>query len=374
MAPPTMAGPAGRAASRPAPTRALGDGRRRGVRRANGSRRRYAAAHQRRPVVDDPAAGLAPERRRDLSVPPAVRDVGRAPRPGRAVPPLRPDLGPRRRSPLRALCAGVAEDPRLLELMAGAPRHPATPQHPAGRRPLPPARRAPTSPLAARYPSVAEWTGRTAGAWRPRAAGKPIPTPTSPPSARASTATSWPPLIATRVTQTNEIGRCTALLPAFATVGRHWARPLALVDLGASAGLNLLFDRYAYAYSHTEGTESVTEAGDPARRCTSRPRSRSGRLPPLARPPVGLPGRPRPAPRRPRRPRPGPLAAGLPVARPPRAGSGGRPGHRPGPAAARPTSPGSSGRRRGRRPGGGGRPGPRRTPTCASSTPGWPPT
>jgi len=56
-------------------------------------------------------------------------------------------------------------------------------------------------------------------------------------------------LLATRATQTNEIGRCTALLPAFAAVARaHPDRPLGLVDLGASAGLNLVFDRYAYDY------------------------------------------------------------------------------------------------------------------------------
>jgi len=56
-------------------------------------------------------------------------------------------------------------------------------------------------------------------------------------------------LLATRATQTNEIGRCAALLPAFATVaGEHPGRALGLVDLGASAGLNLLFDRYGYDY------------------------------------------------------------------------------------------------------------------------------
>jgi len=55
-------------------------------------------------------------------------------------------------------------------------------------------------------------------------------------------------LLATRGTQTNEIGRCSALLPAFATVATTRDEPLAIVDLGTSAGLNLLFDRYAYDY------------------------------------------------------------------------------------------------------------------------------
>jgi hypothetical protein len=56
-------------------------------------------------------------------------------------------------------------------------------------------------------------------------------------------------LIATRRVQTNEVGRSACLLPAFTLIsGRALGRPLALVEVGASAGLNLLFDRYAYDY------------------------------------------------------------------------------------------------------------------------------
>ena len=55
-------------------------------------------------------------------------------------------------------------------------------------------------------------------------------------------------LIATRRTQTNVVRRCTCLLPAFSIVCRETPSPLALIDLGASAGLNLNFDRYAYSY------------------------------------------------------------------------------------------------------------------------------
>ena len=46
--------------------------------------------------------------------------------------------------------------------------------------------------------------------------------------------------------QTNEVQRCWPLLPAFLTVIRP--RPLALVELGPSAGLNLYWDRYRYRY------------------------------------------------------------------------------------------------------------------------------
>jgi hypothetical protein len=57
-------------------------------------------------------------------------------------------------------------------------------------------------------------------------------------------------LIAERSTQTNEVGRCTALLPALATIAGGYpdGQSLWLLDLGTSAGLNLLFDSYAYTY------------------------------------------------------------------------------------------------------------------------------
>ena len=56
-------------------------------------------------------------------------------------------------------------------------------------------------------------------------------------------------LLRTRRTQTNVVRRCTCLLPAFALVSREAQRPLALIDLGTSAGLNLAFDRYGYRYA-----------------------------------------------------------------------------------------------------------------------------
>jgi hypothetical protein len=48
------------------------------------------------------------------------------------------------------------------------------------------------------------------------------------------------------------VGRCAALLPAFAAIAaQEPARPLALVEVGASAGLNLRFDRYRVEYAPT---------------------------------------------------------------------------------------------------------------------------
>ncbi len=55
-------------------------------------------------------------------------------------------------------------------------------------------------------------------------------------------------LIRMHRTQTNVVRRCTCLLPAFSIVQRESGQPLALVDVGASAGLNLNADRYRYRY------------------------------------------------------------------------------------------------------------------------------
>lgn len=51
-------------------------------------------------------------------------------------------------------------------------------------------------------------------------------------------------LMLARRTQTNEPARCATLLPALARL----PGPLALIEVGASAGLTLLFDRYSYDY------------------------------------------------------------------------------------------------------------------------------
>lgn len=49
--------------------------------------------------------------------------------------------------------------------------------------------------------------------------------------------------------QTNEIGRCSGLLPGFVEILKEThGRPWTLIDVGASAGLNLNFDRYLYKY------------------------------------------------------------------------------------------------------------------------------
>jgi hypothetical protein len=74
----------------------------------------------------------------------------------------------------------------------------------------------------------------------------------------------------TRVTQTNEAGRCAVLLPVLAAL----PQPLALLEVGASAGLCLYPDRYAYRYG-----DHVLGSGQPVLQCA----------PTGTAPPVGVP-------------------------------------------------------------------------------------
>ena len=139
-------------------------------------------------------------------------------------------------SPLYAcLCHAIARDPQLLALAAAATVGPVPNLLLAAVQYL--LRREASHPLRAFYPTLCGTTPMV---------GDPVP------HFRAfclehADAIRW--LLATRRVQTNEVRRCALLLPAFAVVAREAAeRPLALVEFGASAGFNLLWDRYAYDY------------------------------------------------------------------------------------------------------------------------------
>lgn len=81
-------------------------------------------------------------------------------------------------------------------------------------------------------------------------------------------------LLAQRRVQTNEVGRAAVLLPGLAWIAeRSGGRALALIDVGASAGLLLLFDRYRYHYG------SKKALGPPQSAVVIRCQTRGGLLP-----------------------------------------------------------------------------------------------
>ncbi len=56
-------------------------------------------------------------------------------------------------------------------------------------------------------------------------------------------------LISTKVTNTNEVGRCSTLLPAFMKVAAETKAPLHMIEIGPSCGLIMCWDQYRYAIS-----------------------------------------------------------------------------------------------------------------------------
>jgi hypothetical protein len=56
-----------------------------------------------------------------------------------------------------------------------------------------------------------------------------------------------------RTPQTNETGRAGVLLLGFSEIARRTGLPLNLAEMGASAGLNLLFDKFNYQIETTDG-------------------------------------------------------------------------------------------------------------------------
>ncbi len=62
-------------------------------------------------------------------------------------------------------------------------------------------------------------------------------------------------VLRTRRTQTNEAGRCALLMPALSQLAAD-GEPLALVEIGASAGLCLLPDRWRYRYLLTDDADA----------------------------------------------------------------------------------------------------------------------
>ena len=130
---------------------------------------------------------------------------------------------------------GIAGDPDVLDLVDRLPRD----------------RRQPSLVF-----SVARWLGAPAEGW---------------PTLRSWLIEEWPRVEAAareRRTQTNEVGRCAPLLAALDRI----AGPLALLELGASAGLCLGVDAYSYRFD----ADPVVGDGRPLLTCAT---SGSGEAP-----------------------------------------------------------------------------------------------
>jgi hypothetical protein len=94
--------------------------------------------------------------------------------------------------------------------------------------------------------------------------------------------------MARRVIQTNEVGRSAPLLAALTEVHRSLERPLWLVEIGASAGLNLLLDRFGYTFPPAD----EVPIGDPASPVQLRCEVRGTTTPPIDSPAdLGIAGR-----------------------------------------------------------------------------------
>lgn len=131
-----------------------------------------------------------------------------------------------------ALCRLLATRPAALALLDAAP----------------PVQQRPNLLLAAIHDRVLAGAGGALAAYYPSVGG------THAPDAGlaaafdgffAAQAAALAALVATHATQTNEIGRSAVLWPALAALQQAGGgRPLALLDFGCSAGLNLGVDRF----------------------------------------------------------------------------------------------------------------------------------
>jgi hypothetical protein len=138
------------------------------------------------------------------------------------------------RAPLYGrLADGIADDPELLALLLAAP----TPQQ------------LPVLLLAAVHDLVLRGDGPQLRRHYPNlseaaTAGDPLPDFTA---FCAEHREQLLDLISTRTTQTNEVGRCAQFLPVMGLLGDE-VGPIAHIDVGSSAGLNLLLSRFEYRY------------------------------------------------------------------------------------------------------------------------------
>lgn len=118
--------------------------------------------------------------------------------------------------------------------------------------------------LADWYPSVAAHRGGSGAVARPVGIGADDPWPHF--RRLAMTHPGVAERLATRTIQTNEVGRCAIAFPALfdaaiqtSSAPSGGARPLGLVEVGSSAGLNLRYRGYGFRYARPDG--SIGEQG-----------------------------------------------------------------------------------------------------------------
>src|SRR5699024_8072027 len=60
-------------------------------------------------------------------------------------------------------------------------------------------------------------------------------------------------ILRSKLVQTNEVRRCAYLYPTFCYAYKQVNNPLAMIEIGTSAGLQLMWDQYSYSY----GTDKI---------------------------------------------------------------------------------------------------------------------
>src|SRR5205807_1207374 len=68
-------------------------------------------------------------------------------------------------------------------------------------------------------------------------------------------------LVETRVTNTNEVARSCVLRAGFAALAEREAAPLHMIEIGPSAGLNMIWDRYGMRYRRGEAIVAEISPG-----------------------------------------------------------------------------------------------------------------
>lgn len=90
------------------------------------------------------------------------------------------------------------------------------------------------------------------------------------------------PLIKSRVTNTNEVGRSAILHPGFRVAAEDAKAPLYLIEIGPSAGLNMIWDSYGIRYHKDSETVAAIAPDAPL---VIECELKGDKIPPLARAP-----------------------------------------------------------------------------------------